>query len=163
MYVCTSFNMSFRRGYTKELKSINNVDNLFKRISLYGDEVKGPRDYEVDPVLWEIRRERRIELAFENLRFDDLRRWAKGHYTDKVMYGAYIRKADYENTRHVKTVDMSKFDLKIEDKTKDTGRICLFGKPTPGWTNKYYLYPIPINDLKLNAHLQQNPGYLSGK
>ena len=132
-------------------------------VGVAGDEVKGPQDYEVDPVLWEIRRERRIELAFETFRFDDLRRWAKGHYTNKVMYGVYVRKADYENTRYVKTPDMSKFDLKIEDKTQDAGRICLFGTPTPGWTNKYYLYPIPINDLKLNTNLQQNPGYLNGK
>lgn len=123
------------------------------------DDVKGPDDYEVDPVLWEIRRERRVELAFEIFRFDDLRRWAKGHYTNKIMYGAFVRKADYENERYVSKVDFSKFDLKLEDPTKEEGRIALFGKPTPGWTNKYYLYPIPINDLSLNENLVQNPGY----
>ena len=34
-------------------------------------------DYEVSPILWEIRRERRVELVYEGIRFDDLRRWGK--------------------------------------------------------------------------------------
>lgn len=35
------------------------------------------RDADIDPVLWEIRRERRVELMGEGFRFDDLRRWKK--------------------------------------------------------------------------------------
>ncbi|MCH5684866.1 RagB/SusD family nutrient uptake outer membrane protein [Niabella sp. W65] len=35
------------------------------------------RDPAVDPVLWEIRRERAVELMGEGFRFDDLRRWKK--------------------------------------------------------------------------------------
>lgn len=34
-------------------------------------------NYEVDPVLWEIRRERQIELFGEGFGFYDIRRWAK--------------------------------------------------------------------------------------
>ena len=124
-----------------------------------GDPVSGPEDYEVNPILWEIRRERRVELYSEGFRFDDLRRWAKGHYISKTQYGTYVKKADYENNRYVNNPDVNKFDLKIVDEGKDGGRICLFGTPTPGWLNKYYLYPIPINDLSLNTNLQQSPGY----
>ena len=29
------------------------------------------------PILWEVRRERRIELVYEGIRFDDIRRWGK--------------------------------------------------------------------------------------
>lgn len=123
------------------------------------DPVKGPEDYEVDPVLWEIRRERRVELYAEGFRFDDLRRWAKGHYISKTQYGAYVRKADYENERYVTNPDINNFNLPIVDDGTGGGRICLFGMPNPGWLNKYYLYPIPINDLTLNGNLQQNPGY----
>ena len=36
------------------------------------------RDQSVDPVLWEIRRERRIELMGDGFRFRDLKRWKKG-------------------------------------------------------------------------------------
>ncbi len=123
------------------------------------DPVEGPEDYEVDPVLWEIRRERRVELYAEGFRFDDLRRWAKGHYISKTQYGAYVKKTDYENERYVTDPDVNKFNLQIVDDGTGGGRICLFGTPNPGWLNKYYLYPIPINDLTLNNNLQQNPGY----
>lgn len=126
-----------------------------------GDPVTGPADYEVNPVLWEIRRERRVELYGEGFRFDDLRRWAKGHYISKTQYGAYVKKSDYENDRYVTDPDISKFNLKIVDDGKGGGRICLFGNPNPGWRNKYYLYPLPINDLTLNENLEQNPGYES--
>jgi hypothetical protein len=122
------------------------------------DPVVGPNDYAVDPVLWEIRRERRVELYAEGFRFDDLRRWAKGHYISKTQYGAYVKKMDYENSRYVTNPDINNFNLPIIDDGIG-GRICLFGIPNPGWLNKYYLYPIPLNDLALNKHLAQNPGY----
>lgn len=123
------------------------------------DPVAGPEDYEVNPVLWEIRRERRIELYAEGFRFDDLRRWAKGHYISKTQYGAYVKITDYENERYVTDPDANSFDLPIAEDGNGGGRICLFGTPDPGWLNKYYLYPIPINDLTLNSNLKQNPGY----
>ena len=37
---------------------------------LGNSEVVG--DYEVSPILWEVRRERRIELVYEGIRFDDI-------------------------------------------------------------------------------------------
>ena len=54
-------------------------------------------DYEVKPIIWEIRRERRVELAYEALRFNDLRRWSKLHYADMKINpdlnkGAYLDK-----------------------------------------------------------------------
>ena len=30
-------------------------------------------------------------------------------------------------------------------------------KPTPGWQNKCYLYPIPLKQTILNKNLDQNP------
>ncbi len=43
-------------------------------------------DYEVSPLIWEIRRERRMELAFEHSRLLDLKRWKKLHYMDNEAY-----------------------------------------------------------------------------
>jgi len=40
------------------------------------------RDIDVSPLLWEIRRERRLEFVFETNRLDDLRRWSKLEYMD---------------------------------------------------------------------------------
>lgn len=43
-----------------------------------------------NPVLLEIRRERRIELALEGYRFDDLMRWAAGKLLEKEAEGMYF-------------------------------------------------------------------------
>ena len=40
------------------------------------------RDADVDPLIWEIRRERRMEMAFEHSRLLDIKRWGKLHYMD---------------------------------------------------------------------------------
>ena len=40
------------------------------------------RDADVPQLLWEIRRERRMEFAFEQGRIIDLRRWHKLNYMD---------------------------------------------------------------------------------
>ena len=40
------------------------------------------RDSDVSPLLWEIRRERRMEFVFEFSRLLDIRRWKKLHYLD---------------------------------------------------------------------------------
>src|SRR5690606_11244286 len=64
------------------------------------------RDPQVSGILWEIRRERRIELAMEGFRLSDLRRWKKLEYTDNfnrpdINRGAWIRKTDYANLSNV--------------------------------------------------------------
>lgn len=53
-------------------------------------------------LLWEIRRERRVELCFEGFRLNDLKRWGKLDYlwngcNPDIRYGAYIVAADYPN------------------------------------------------------------------
>lgn len=40
------------------------------------------RDADVPPLIWEIRRERRMEFVFENFRLLDLKRWGKLYYMD---------------------------------------------------------------------------------
>lgn len=78
-------------------------------ITVNGVTINDPaRDPEVDPVLWEIRRERRIELIMEGRRGEDLRRWAKFEYLNsenadgtpsKTFLGAYVNVADYEGMK----------------------------------------------------------------
>lgn len=43
------------------------------------------RDADVSPLMWEIRRERRMEFVFEYARIQDIRRWKKLHY---LNYGS---------------------------------------------------------------------------
>ena len=130
------------------------------------DEAFDPkRDQTVAPVLWEIRRERRVELMAEGFRFDDLRRWKKGEYLSKTPKGVFVAKTDLEDRRHQATPDVTKFTFALDG--QDAGRIIIFGTienplqgtPNPGWIDKYYLSPLPINDLVMNEKLQQNPGW----
>ena len=53
------------------------------------------RDPTVSTLIWEIRRERRMEFILENLRFDDLKRWSKLEYMDtdanpELLTGAWV-------------------------------------------------------------------------
>ncbi|MGJ1238775.1 RagB/SusD family nutrient uptake outer membrane protein [Sphingobacterium siyangense] len=53
-----------------------------------GDILNDPnRDASVSPLLWEIRRERRLEFVFETNRLDDLKRWSKLEYMDNTVNG----------------------------------------------------------------------------
>ena len=40
------------------------------------------KDADISALLWEVRRERRIELAFDGFRYSDIRRWKKLEYLD---------------------------------------------------------------------------------
>lgn len=66
-----------------------------------GDRTKdgGP----IDAILWEIRRERRVELCMEGFRLNDLKRWYRLGYlyngcNPDIRYGAYINKDNYQGT-----------------------------------------------------------------
>lgn len=81
-----------------------------------------------------IRRERRCELAFEGLRWYDIKRWRIG---EKCLNG-YVRGAKFENnmTEYI-TLDLYTFD-----------------------DDKDYLWAVPQAQIDINANLKpQNPGY----
>lgn len=103
------------------------------------------RDKTVDPVLWEIRRERRVELMGDGFRLGDLKRWKKGDYVNKRAVGVKVKNSDYGNK------------LKILNDAAE-GYVVYFGEPT-GWEDRYYLEPIPIKEQVLNPNLEQNPGW----
>jgi hypothetical protein len=89
----------------------------------------------VSNILNEIRRERRIELAAEGFRFDDLVRWKAGKLLEqpKTYLGA------------------------LDPETNDYRE--LYPGRTRVWDNKLYLYPIPSQEIALNPDLNQNPGW----
>ena len=76
-------------------------------------------------------RERLVELAFENHRFWDVRRWKKGAQYFKTVQGATIS----------------------SDKVLTRSTI------TRQWDEKMNFYPIPQSELKKNSNLTQNPGW----
>lgn len=103
------------------------------------------RDPSVDPVLWEIRRERRVELMGDGFRFNDLKRWMKGTYLNKQQLGVWVNNSDYNNKLSISGGGPS-------------GYVQFFGVPT-GWLDKYYLEPVPTQELALNPKLKQSPGW----
>jgi len=108
------------------------------------------RDPSVDPLLWEIRRERRVELMLEPFRKFDLLRWAKGPYYDKddSFYG-------------VKVAPSVVFEDGIEVLKTPEGYVYAQAESdrrTP-WIDRKYLYPLPADQLTLNPNLTQNPGW----
>ena len=108
------------------------------------------RDPTVDPLLWEIRRERRIELMLEPFRKFDLIRWKKGEYYDKD-----------EDFYGVKIDPSLKFEAGITVLKTSDGYVYTQApsdRRTP-WNDRKYLYPIPADELTLNPKLTQNPGW----
>ena len=117
------------------------------------------RDPTVDPLLWEIRRERRIELAMEGFRYDDLRRWKKLEYADydtrsDINRGAWIIKAEHPDMANV-TLEGGGDEGYIRPAAPQAYRI--FDNP------RVYLYPLPLDQIKLysdnGVELTQNPGW----
>ena len=116
------------------------------RVADIGDGFDPKRDPDVAPVLWEIRRERRVEFMGEGRRLDDLRRWHKGNYVDRQPVGAYVSNATANK-------------VKVTGGESDNeGYACYFAQPT-GWQEHYYLYPLPLKQLALNPNLTQNTGW----
>ena len=76
-------------------------------------------------------RERLVELAFENHRFWDVRRWKKG----------------------------AKYFKEIKVATISPELVLTRSTVTRQWDDKFNLYPIPQSELKKNPNLTQNPGW----
>jgi hypothetical protein len=108
--------------------------------------------YVPEPLLREIRRERRIEMSLEGLRYDDLRRWKVGRFLEMPVEGFKFVQSQYPETVVGQDIHLS-----------EEGYIRPYAQTLPnGRTfdeNKHYLFPIPLEDLVLNPNLVQNPGW----
>lgn len=132
------------------------------------------RDATVDPVLWEIRRERQTELMGMGFGFQDIRRWKKGPwFINRVQIGTYVKPADYialnGKTGVPGTTPAAWKALQLVDKNfaakTGEGYLKRFDNPVNvpgfngGWSDAFYLFPIPLNQITLNPQLVQNPGW----
>jgi len=128
----------------------------------------------LSPVIQEVRRERKVELAIEGFRYNDIMRWAAAGelIVGKVPLGAKkaqwvgFKFADhaYDQTQNGR---QSNFDAAVATlMTDDKGYIKVYKNNLNGGTegfkfnvNRDYLFPIPTNQLTLNDKLKQNPGW----
>ncbi|WP_236973908.1 RagB/SusD family nutrient uptake outer membrane protein [Membranihabitans maritimus] len=148
-----------------ELGSITQAD-LDNSINKLRDRVDMPHltmNVEMDPkyadeglsaLLIEIRRERRVELAYEGFRYDDLMRWAKGAYLEKRVLGMRFEEetaAEYPNAQlETIEIDGKKYidvyqGSTFENRTFDP--------------DKHYLFPIARSVIAQNPTIEQNPGW----
>ena len=87
----------------------------------------------------EIRRERTVEFYDENFRIDDLKRWKTAEEEMPMnLTGVKWRGTEYET----KWSDASSKTMDAEG--------CIIYEQGRVWEEKHYLYPLPIDQLKLN-------------
>lgn len=118
---------------------------------------------ELSPIINEIRRERRVEMAFEGTRWDDLARWKaeklimnirpKGvKYVGSDLDGAYL-----DNQGNPRIVIGN--NLYVDN----AGFVDPYQSFLPNGygfnPNRDYLTPIPSDEITLNSNLTQNPGW----
>lgn len=122
------------------------------------------RDPKVNPVLWEIRRERMVELMGEGFGFYDVRRWKTADwFVNRPEYGQWATKKEINDKKNLgKFVDLET-GYESSDITQNEGYIYMYNDPVKsgkGWLDKYYLYQVPTNEIALNSNLlPNNPGW----
>ncbi|WP_310560574.1 RagB/SusD family nutrient uptake outer membrane protein [Flavobacterium sp.] len=82
-----------------------------------------------------IRNERRVELAFEDHRFWDTRRWKIGEDTKNIYAMSITRNEDLSLNYQIKLLEVRPFEERM------------------------YLYPIPQSEIFKNKNLTQNTGW----
>jgi starch-binding outer membrane protein, SusD/RagB family len=136
------------------------------------------RDPTVDPLLWEIRRERRMEFVFEHTRLLDIKRWKKIEYMDgavnpDILLGPWVN-FQTEFPAFLVAAKVNKLKVMKEDGTvvtyNGTNAADMSGYYIPenvsnrdGFTDRVYLSPIGNNEISLYRErgytLTQTPGW----
>ena len=113
----------------------NAINEIRRRVSM----PELPKDLKKEEMRELIRRERRVELAIEEHRFWDVRRWKILDKTDKLVTGMEAIKNDDGSFTYKRFVTERR----------------------NAWQEKYLLFPIPIGEAAIipdfNTH--QNPGW----
>lgn len=100
----------------------------------------------------EIRRERRVEFALENMRYDDLMRWKAGKLLEKTVRGMKFVQSQYPTVVIGKHIDVD-----------SEGFILPYWNILPNGRkfdeSKHYYFPLPTEELVINKNLKQNLGW----
>ncbi len=110
--------------------------------------------YVPSALLREVRRERRVEMAWENFRWDDLVRWKAG----KLLTVPEATKGMKFNQYQYPSVVTDR-DVFLDD----SGFLQPYKNALPGGRRfeepRNYYFPIPIEELVINPNLRQSPGW----
>jgi len=101
------------------------------------------------------RNERRIEMAFEEQRYHDARRWMIAPTTlgNKVQVINVIGTLKPGKTVSLYRYDPTSYDYQYKVVPMDPG------KENRAWADKMYFLPIHRDEMNRNKNLVQNPGY----
>lgn len=127
-------------------------------------------------VILEIRRERRVELACEGHRYDDLMRWRAGSLLANPFLGMYFPglgeydlngdgQIDYALVTSLPSNPVSGVSYKVVGTdvyltNGNSGNVIPYPTLVKTFSDpKNYLFPIPTTELQLNSKLVQNPGW----
>ncbi|SHF48045.1 Starch-binding associating with outer membrane [Fodinibius roseus] len=100
-----------------------------------------------EELMEEYRNERRIEMAFEEQRYFDVRRWMIApEVMDEDARRIYIT-ADAEEQSDRSTYSNYEYEVRT------------VGPGSRSWDDKMYFQPIPFEEMNRNDELEQNPGY----
>jgi hypothetical protein len=134
--------------YAEAKIELNQIDNsVYEAIDEVRNRVGMPvvdrTEYSTQTKLRElVRRERRVELAMEGLRWYDVQRWriASEVMTGQV-YGSRLGTVDMSTGKLTFTEGQIENEIREFDETKN------------------YLWPIPQSEMDINKKLVQNPNY----
>lgn len=146
MYELGSFNQTIADATINKLRQRAGVAMM--QVSQINSTFDLNRDGDIAPVLWEIRRERRVELMGDGFRFNDIKRWKKGKYLAKKVLGPKLQVKDYPS------------GVNFDPATGTTYRnVKSPFAAAAEWQDKLYLEPIPAQEMVINPKLAQNPGW----
>ncbi|MFV0505391.1 MAG: RagB/SusD family nutrient uptake outer membrane protein [Bacteroidales bacterium] len=161
-----AFDQETANKSVNKLRQRSGVANM--QVANIGADFDPVRDQTVDPVLWEIRRERIVEMLGEGCGFDDIRRWKRAPwYINRDVLGCYLRYSDYKekNGEGVYGLIYGVFlvDENNNEQPKNNPNSAGYIKRAvnqanvgKGWLDKYYLLPIPLEEKALNPNLLPN-------
>jgi hypothetical protein len=132
--------------------------------------------YVPSSLIREIRRERRVEMAWEGLRYADLIRWKAGKLMTVPLRGMKMTQEKQDLYKVQRDLDASKTDhsneyvvsitfvkLKDKDYFLDTDGFIICYPKDPNisngelpWDDKRYYWPIPKQEIELNDKLTQS-------
>lgn len=97
----------------------------------------------------ELRRERRVELASEGFRYDDLIRWKEAEYElpKPVLGSIYYARYYPEGTVSSDFITEDGYIIAQDEESRSFD------------PEKNYLFPLPLEELRKNTLLKQNPGW----
>lgn len=154
-------------------ETVNKLRNRVDMPHLTTTPVADPKyaKYGLDNLIIEIRRERRVELSFEFLRYQDLMRWAWGDKLKDRVLGMRLEDADFNDPRYdgniTKAGSSNEGENPIYVFVAEDGKQYVDAYGGTNYAadkrsfdpNKDYLRPIPLDAISANTNLKQNPNW----